>query len=60
MGEKQVETKKQTFFKRLYGVVFQFIIQKYYTWQKNTFWCNIVKKKKKKKHDAGELHWIKY
>ena len=53
---KQAESEKQTFFERLYWAVFQFFIQKYYTWQNNTFWCRIISTK----HDAGGLYWTKY
>ena len=34
---RQVENEKQTFFEILDWVIFQFFIQKYYTWQNNTF-----------------------
>ena len=37
--------KMKTFFERLYWVAFQFLIQKYYTWQNNTFWCGIINTK---------------
>ena len=46
MGKKQAENEKLTFFERLYWVVFQFFIQKYYTWQNNTFWLGIISTKK--------------
>ena len=45
MGKKKAENKKQTFFERLYCVVFQFFIQKYYIWKNNTFWCGIINTK---------------
>ena len=46
MGKKQAENEKLTFFERLYWVVFQFFIQKHYTWQNNTFWCGIISTRK--------------
>ena len=48
--EKQTENEKEIFFERLYCLVFQFFIQKYHTWQNNTFWCGIISTKK---HDAA-------
>ena len=57
MGKKQVENEKQTFFEGMYRVVFQFLIQKHYTRQNNTFWCGIIITEK---HDAGGLRWTKY
>ena len=54
---KQAENEKQTFLEWLYWVVFQFFIQKYYTWQKIPFDAALVQKKK---HDAGGLRWMKY
>ena len=60
MGSKEGENEKQTFFETFYWVVFQFFIQKYYTWQ-NVFDAALLvqkkKKKKKQKRDAGGLRW---
>ena len=41
----------------MYWLVFQFFIQKYYTWQNNTFWCGIISTKG---HDVCGLRWTKY
>ena len=54
---KQAKNEKQTFFERLYWVVFQVFIQKYYILQNNTLWCGIISTKK---HDACGLRWTKY
>ena len=37
--------KKQTFLERFYWAVFQFFIQRYYTWQNDTFWGGIISTK---------------
>ena len=53
--KKQAENEKQAFFERLYWAVFQFFMQKYYTWQNNTSWYAIISTKK---HDAVKPNFI--
>ena len=54
---KQEYNEKQTFFERLYWVVFQFFIRKYCVWENNIFWCSIISTRK---HDAGGWRWTQY
>ena len=63
--KKQAENEKQTLLERLYWVVFQFFIQKYHSWQNNTFWncprtLSDAALLLQKKRDAGGLRWTKY
>ena len=54
MITKNKTSRKQKALCESFIVVFQFLIQKYYTWQNNTFWHGIISTKR---HDGGGLRW---
>ena len=50
--KNKTSRKQKALCESLHWVVFQFLIQKYYTWQNNTFWHGIISTKR---HDGGGL-----